>query len=83
VQVLGVGAVIAEVPVDIPRGTGENDVARRLSEELRLRLPADRYAVEVDDGEDVLIKKRGRVEDFEVRVTSNTVQGTRINVQRE
>lgn len=83
VQVLGVGAVIAEVPVQIPRGTGENAVARRVSEELRLQLPADRFAVEVDDGEDVLIKKRGRAEDFEVRIASNTVQGTRVNVQRE
>lgn len=83
VQVLGVGAVIAEVPVQIPEGTGENAVARRISEELKLRLPGENYSVEIDDGEDVLIKKRGRTEDFEVRIASNTVKGTRVNVQRE
>jgi hypothetical protein len=83
VQLLGVGAVIAEVPVQIPKGTGENEVARRISEELKLRLPADSYTAEIDDGEDVLIKKRGRVEDFEVRILSNSVQGTRVDVQRE
>jgi hypothetical protein len=83
VQLLGIGAVIAEVPVQIPDGTRENHVARRISEELRLQLPKDRYTVEVDDGEDVLIKKRSGVEDFEVRILSNTVKGTRIKVQRE
>lgn len=83
VQLLGVGAVIAEVPVQIPKGSSENEVARRISEELKLRLPADSYTAEIDDGEDVLIKKRGRVEDFEVRILSNSVQGTRVNVQRE
>lgn len=83
VQVLGIGAVIAEVPVQVPKGSGENQIARRISEELKLRLPADSYSVEIDDGEDVLIKKRGRAEDFEVRIASNSVKGTRVNVQRE
>ena len=83
VQLLTVGAVVAEVPVRIPKGTGENQVARRISDELRLGLPANSYDVEVDDGEDVLIKRRSGVEDFEVRISSNTVRGTRVNVERE
>ncbi|RPH92066.1 MAG: hypothetical protein EHM68_18070 [Lysobacterales bacterium] len=83
VQVLNVGSVVAEVPVQIPKGTGENAVARRVSEELKLGLPANSFNVEVDDGEDVLIKKRSGVEDFEVRIPSNTVKGVRINTQRE
>lgn len=82
-QLLTVGAVAAEVPVAVVGGASENQVARRVSEELKLALPADRYDVEVDDGEDVLIKRRSGVEDFEVRVASNSVRGVRINLERE
>jgi len=83
VQLLGVGEIIAEVPTQITRGTGENQVARQVSATLRGALDANRYEVEVDDGEDVLIKRRGSGPDFEVRVLSNSVRGVRINTQRE
>jgi hypothetical protein len=82
-QLLTVGAVTAEVPVAVVGGSSENQVARRVSEELKLVLPADRYDVEVDDGEDVLIKRRGGTDDFEVRVVSNTARGVRIGLDRE
>ena len=76
-------ARIARVMISIPTATTENDVARRLRDELKLKLPADRYEVEVDDGEDVLIKKRGEVEDFEVRVVRNTVKGVNLRITTE
>jgi hypothetical protein len=83
VQLLAVGAVVAEVPVQIAKGTGENKVARTVRDALGVALGDERYKVEVDDGEDVLIKKRHGVEDFEVRIPSNTVKGVRANLQRE
>jgi len=82
-QFLKVGGIIAEVPVQVVNGTSENNVARRIRDELQLNLPAGAYNVEVDDGEDVLVKKGRNVEDFEIRLLSNTVKGVRLKLQRE
>ncbi len=82
-QFLKVGGIIAEVPVRVVKGTSENNVARRIRDELQLNLPSGQYNVEIDDGEDVLVKKGRNVEDFEVRLLSNTVKGVRLNLQRE
>ena len=43
----------------------------------------DRFHVERDDGEDVLIKKRRGNSDFGVEIMSNSVKGVRINIDRE
>src|SRR5688500_16140377 len=43
--------------VDIAQGRGENAVARDVRDALRAQV-GKRYHVEVDDGEDVLVKKR-------------------------
>ena len=39
--------------------------------------------VETDDGEDVLVKKRGGTPDFEIIVVRNTAEGLRISLDRE
>jgi hypothetical protein len=78
-----VGAVLADVDVEIVKGTSENDIAQRIRDELQLALPKGQYHVETDDGEDVLIKKSADIEDFEVRIGNNTVAGTRIDLSRE
>jgi hypothetical protein len=83
VSLLEVGAVVAQVAVPVVKGTAENDVARRVRDELQLQLPKGRYTVEGDDGEDVLVKKQGDVEDFEIRIDGNTVQGVSIDADRE
>ncbi len=50
---------------------------------LKAQLPKVSYHVERDDGEDVLVKKRHGTPDFELEVTSNTVDGVHINKDRE
>jgi len=83
-QLVGVDqSTIADVTTKIAAGTGENHVARRVADELTISLPRNRYSVEVDDGEDVLIKKRRGVEDFEVRLSANSVVGVSIDLERE
>lgn len=78
-----VGAVITHVTVAIPDKTSENDIAKRIRDELKLSLPPSQYTVETDDGEDVLIKKGTDVEDFAIKIANNTVAGTRIDLSRE
>jgi hypothetical protein len=68
--------------VDILQGRGENAVARDVRDALRAQA-GKRYRVEVDDGEDVLVKKHGGQPDFVVTIVENSVQGVRIEIDAE
>ena len=70
------------VTAEIRKGRSENGVARDLRDALKAQVGA-RYAVEVDDGEDVLVKKRYGEQDFVVTIVENSVDGVRINVDAE
>ena len=70
------------VTAEIAKGTGENAVAKRLSEAVRAQAQACCNA-EVDDGEDVLIKKKRGQPDMDIVDIQVGVQGVRINKQRE
>jgi hypothetical protein len=71
-----------EVVVAIERGTGENKVARTVMRALDEAV-GDDYHVEVDDGEDVLIKRRRGRPVFNVTVVDNSVRGVRIDPDQE
>jgi hypothetical protein len=62
--------------VAIHKGRGE--VRDALREQV-----GKRYHVEVDDGEDVLIKKHRGERDFVVTIVENSVQGVRIDTNAE
>ena len=77
------GGLPFRTETSIAKGTGENAVAKAVVESLRAQLPKDGYHVERDDGEDVLVKKRRGVSDFDIEVLSNTVENVRIRPDRE
>ena len=66
----------------ISNGRKENDVARDVSAALQ-KVASNHYNVEVDDGEDVLVKKPDGERNFVVTVVENTVQGVNIAVDAE
>ncbi|RNF86497.1 hypothetical protein [Montanilutibacter psychrotolerans] len=68
--------------VDVPYGRAENDVARDVRDALQAQS-GKRYSVEVDDGEDVLVKKHEGERDFVITIVENSVQGVRINIGAE
>lgn len=70
------------VEVAIAEGTGENRVAKRVRDALRAAVGAD-YRVEVDDGEDVLVKRRWGRPRFNVSMLDNSVRGVRLNLDQE
>ena len=70
------------IEVAIPEGTGENRVARTVRDALRQAIGED-FKVEVDDGEDVLVKRRLGRPRFNVAVVSNDVDGVRLNLDQE
>lgn len=77
-----VGGTAVDVETKIPSGTRENRAADLLRDSLRATL-ADAYHVETDDGEDVLIKKRGKTPDFDLTLVSSSVTGLQIEIERE
>ena len=66
----------------IANGRAENDVAKDVSAALQ-SVASGQYNVEVDDGEDVLIKKQGGERDFVITVVENTVQGVKVELDAE
>lgn len=66
----------------VANGRSENDVARDVSAALQA-VASDQYNVEVDDGEDVLVKKQAGERDFVITVVENTVQGVRVEIDAE
>ena len=72
-----------QATIEIAAGTRENLVAQAVVVQLRAQATGGRISVERDDGEDVLIKKKRGQPDFVVAVVSNTVDGVRIDVERE
>jgi len=68
--------------VEIHKGRGENAVAQDINKALRAQVGA-RYNVEVDDGEDVLVKKKRGEHDFMLTIVENSVQGVRLNPGEE
>lgn len=70
------------VSAEIAKGTSENKVAKRVSEAVRAQAAACCKS-EVDDGEDVLIKKQRGQPDMDILDLQVGVKGVRITKQRE
>lgn len=81
-ELLPIGGEPVAVTVQVPDGTGENDIADLVRDAMRAQL-AGRYNVEVDDGEDVLVKKLDGAADFDLRIRESTVAGVGIDLDRE
>jgi hypothetical protein len=72
-----------DVTVDVKAGLDENHVAKGLRDALAAKLSPERYTVEVDDGEDVLIKKKEGQPDFSFELVASDVQNVNIRIQSE
>lgn len=70
------------VSIPIRSGTRENNVARAVRNGLREAIGSD-YKIEVDDGEDVLVKRRFGRARFNVTVIGIDVRGVRVNLDQE
>ena len=68
--------------VEIRQGRNESGVARDVRDGLRAAV-GKRFKVEVDDGEDVLVKKGRGERNFPVTIVENSVKGVRINLDPE
>ena len=71
-----------DVSVAIKDGRGEDGVARDIRDAFKATLDSKEYHAEVDDGEDVLVKKH-HGSDFELKLVESTVKGTRLAIEKE
>ncbi len=72
-----------DITVSVKAGLAENAVAKDLRDALAAKLSPQRYSVEVDDGEDVLIKKKEGQPDFSFELVESDVQNVTIKIQSE
>ena len=76
------GEAAIEVTVNVKDGRSENGVARDVKNTFKAALDAKRFHVEGDDGEDVLVKKKGGP-DFSIELVESTLKGTHFDLERE
>lgn len=72
-----------DVVVSIRSGRAENNVAKDVRDALAAKLSPQRYSVEVDDGEDVLVKKAEGQPDFSLELVDSSVENVRVKVKGE
>jgi hypothetical protein len=69
-----------DVSTRISKDTTENKAAELVTGALKAQL-GNGYKVEVDDGEDVVIKKSGKTPKFEVTLVSSSVTGLNVKIK--
>ena len=72
-----------DVKVVIDNGTSEDHVARVIKNTFEEQLDTGRYDIEIDDGEDVLVKKYLTEPRFALVLVSSTVKSVRLQVEKE
>jgi hypothetical protein len=70
-----------DIETKIPRGTTENKVADLVVASLKATLGSKNYRIGTDDGEDVVIRTRGKTRKFELTMVSTTLTGLGIKVK--
>jgi len=81
-RIAPVGKDPIDVETKIPAGTSENHAADILSDSLKASLGKG-FHVETDDGEDVLIKRRGDTPKFFVTMVSTSLTGLNVKVKKD
>lgn len=81
-RIAPVGQDPIDVETKIPRDTSENHAAKILRDSLKASL-GEGYHTEVDDGEDVLIKRRGKTPKFIVTMVSTSLTGLEVEIERD
>ena len=76
------GGAAIDIPVALKDGRGEDGCARDIRDTFKKALDKDLFKVELDDGEDVLVKVR-KGPDVAIELVDSTVKGTRVNLNRE
>jgi hypothetical protein len=72
-----------DIAVNIRSGREENKVAKDVRDAFAAKLSPERFTVEVDDGEDILVKKKDGQPDFALELIEANVQNVSVEVEGE
>jgi uncharacterized protein (DUF2141 family) len=72
-----------DITVNIKSGRAENNVAKDVRDAFAAKLSPQRYSVEVDDGEDILIKRKEGQPAFALELVESSVQNVSIRIEGE
>jgi len=72
-----------DVVATIRSGRAENNVAKDVRDAFAAKLSPERFTVEVDDGEDILIKKKEGQPDFAVELIESDVRNVAVKIEGE
>jgi hypothetical protein len=72
-----------DITVNVRSGRSENNVAKDVRDAFAAKLSPERFQVEVDDGEDILVKKKDGQPDFALELVEASVQNVSIKVDGE
>lgn len=72
-----------DVVATIKSGRAENDIAKDVRDAFAAKLSPQRYSVEVDDGENILIKRKDGQPDFALELIESDVRNVNIKVEGE
>ena len=72
-----------DVVATIHSGRAENNVARDVRDAFAAKLSPERFTVEVDEGEDILIKKVDGQPDFALELIESDVRNVNIKIEGE
>ena len=76
------GGAPVDVETKITARSGADKVAKAVRDSLKVSL-GEGYHVEIDDGEDVVIKREGKTPKFEVTLASSTLTGVEVKIRKE
>ncbi len=71
-----------DVETRVPARSGDNHVALAVADSLKLSL-GDRYHVQTDDGESVIVSTGGDGPRFDLSLERSTLTGVQIEIERE
>lgn len=76
------GGTPIDVATKIPARTGENHSAKILRDSFKASL-GKAYHVEIDDGEDVLVKAKGKTKKFMLTMVSTSLTGLEVEIEHD
>lgn len=76
------GGTPVDVETKIVANSGAGKVAKAVRDSLRVSL-GEGYHVETDDGEDVVVGRKGKTPKFDVALAGSTLTGLKVKIGRE
>lgn len=71
-----------QVFVEIAGGSPRNVIAAAIRDAFREQLPEEAFEIEVDDRDNVLLRKKGDAPEFDVTLLRSTVTALRVKLDR-